>query len=274
MPKKVIVVGGGLAGLSSAVRLASMGFQVSLFEQNKQLGGKMNELRIDGYRFDTGPSLLTMPFVVDELVRFCGEDPAEVLGYIPLEPLCRYQFSDGTHLDASADPVRMEAELARFAPGEIDGYRRFLRYSRRIFEATADLFLWQSIHEPAVSRWPLYMKALARLHRIDPLRTVHQAVTSYFRDPRIRQLFDRFATYNGSDPYQAPATLNIIPHVEFGLGSYYIAGGLYRLVEVLERLALSRDVRIHRAAPVEKILHKRGRSPASGSRGKCIRRIT
>jgi len=258
MPKKVIVVGGGLAGLSSAVRLASMGFQVSLFEQNRHLGGKMNEVRMDGYRFDTGPSLLTMPFVVEELCRAAGERPADVFTYVPLEPLCRYRFPDGTCLEASADPVRMETELSRFAPDDVEAYHRFLRYSRRIFEVTADLFLWQPIHEPVGSRWLLYLKALSQLHRIDPFRTVHQAVASYFRDPRLIQLFDRFATYNGSDPYQAPATLNIIPHVEFGLGGYYITGGLYRLVEALERLALARDVRIHRAARVEKILHKRG----------------
>ncbi|MEJ2050559.1 MAG: phytoene desaturase family protein [Calditrichota bacterium] len=258
MAKKVIVAGGGLAGLSSAIRLANGGFHVSLFEQNPQLGGKMNERRLNGYRFDTGPSLLTMPFVLEELFQSIGEELSERINYIPVEPLCHYRFPDGTHLDASADQIKMVDEIARIAPDDVPAYPRFLDYSRRIFELTADLFLWNPIHELAVSHLPLYLRSLFRLHRIDPFRTVHRAVASYFRDPRLIQLFDRYATYNGSSPYQAPATLNIIPFVEFGLGGYYILGGLYRLVEVLERLAVSLGVEIHRSAPVEKILHKRG----------------
>ncbi len=255
MPKKVTVVGGGLAGLSSALRLAKMGFDVTLFEQNRSLGGKMNELRLDGYRFDTGPSLLTMPFVVDELFRFIEAEPSDSLEYIPLDPLCRYQFPDGTVFDASMDPVSMEAEIRRVAPDDVRSYRRFLRYSKRIFEHTADLFLWNPIHEISLSRFPMYLKSLTLLHRIDPLRTVHKAVASHFQDPKLIQLFDRYATYNGSDPYQAPATLNIIPYVEFGLGGFYISGGMYRLVEILQQMARARGVRIHHSTRVEKIQH-------------------
>ncbi|HKJ68915.1 MAG TPA: phytoene desaturase family protein [bacterium] len=259
MPKKVIVIGGGLAGLSSALRLAKTGFDVTLFEQNRSLGGKMNERRLNGYRFDTGPSLLTMPFVVDELLQCIGAAPPDALTYTPLEPLCRYRFADKTVFDARLDPMQMEAEVRRVAPDEVSAYHRFLRYSRRIFNHTADLFLWNPIHEMDVAHLPLYMKSLLRLHRIDPLRTVHTAVASHFQDPNLIQLFDRYATYNGSDPYQAPATLNIIPYVEFGLGGFYISGGMYRLVRVLEQQAPSLGVNIYRSSRVEKILQNQGR---------------
>lgn len=102
---------------------------------------------------------------------------------------------------------------------------------------------------------PRYFRTLFRLHQIDPFRTVHQSVSRFFSDPRLIQLFDRYATYNGSDPFQAPATLNIIPYVEYGVGAYYITGGMYRLIDVLAAVARKLNVRIHTSAKVEKIYH-------------------
>jgi len=255
MAKRVAVIGGGLGGLSSAVRLAKLGFDVTLFEENSSLGGKMNQFRSNGFRFDTGPSLLTMPFVVDELLEFAGLQPRTVIDYIPLDPICRYFYPDGAVLDARPDAHQMEEEIAKVAPDDVTGFSRFLSYSRKIYETTADLFLWNPVHDFSLKRFPLYLKSLFGLRNIDSLRTVHQAVSSFFDEPKLIQLFDRYATYNGSNPFEAPATLNIIPYVEFGLGGYYISGGMYRLVEVLEDLATSLGVTIRRESRVEKILH-------------------
>lgn len=254
MAKKIVVIGGGLGALSGAIRLARMGFKVQLFEQNDRLGGKMNERIIGQYRFDIGPSLLTMPFIVDDLFSGAGFERASFLDFVPIEPICRYFFPDGSVMDASAEVDKMVAAVEQLSPGEGEAYAKFLAYAERIYRLTADIFLFTPIHETKkLIRWR-YLPMLFKLHQIDSFRTVHQGVSSFFSDARLIQLFDRYATYNGSNPFQAPATLNIIPHVEYGLGGYYIKGGMYRLVETLEEVASSLGVEIHRSARVEKII--------------------
>lgn len=255
MSKRVLVIGAGLGALSGALRLAKMGFDVTIFEKNAAAGGKLNEKKIGAYRFDTGPSLLTMPFVIDELFAYCGRARQDFLEFMPLEPICRYFYPDGATLDASAEVERMKRELARLSPRDAAVYENFLAYTERLYKLTADVFLFSPIHEfAAMLKWK-NLPTLLRLPQIDPWRTVHGGVARFFQDARLVQLFDRYATYNGSDPYRAPATLNVIPYVEYVLGSYYIRGGMYRLAEALLVLANQLGVKIHLSARVEKILH-------------------
>jgi phytoene desaturase len=255
MPKRVLVIGAGLGALAGALRLAKLGFDVTLFEKNETVGGKLNERKLGGYRFDAGPSLLTMPFVIDELFAFCGFQRQDFLEFVALEPICRYFFSDGARLDASADVGRMKGEMAKFSVPDARNYENFLAYAERIYRLTANIFLFSPIHELAQILQPHNLHTLFRLHQIDPFRTVHRGVERFFKDARLVQLFDRYATYNGSDPYRAPATLNVIPYVEYVLGSYYIRGGMYRLAGALQQIAEKLGVKIHTAAPVAKILH-------------------
>ncbi len=256
--KKVTVIGGGLAGLTAAIRLGRMGFEVDLFEKNATLGGKMNEARIAGFRYDTGPSLLTMPFVLDELFQFAGFNRHQLLEFVKSEPICRYFFSDGSKMDASSNLQKMANEIDRVAP-ESTSYREYLKYSKKIYDTAGEIFLQNPIHEFDQLFKLKHLKKLSKIYQIDPLRTVHESNASFFTDERLVQLFDRYATYNGSDPFRAPATLNIIPHVEYGLGGYYIKGGMYKLIEILEKLATYHGVRIHKSTKVEKILHNNGR---------------
>ncbi len=255
MIKRVLVIGSGLGALSGAIRLARMGFEVHVYEKNARAGGKLNEKRLGGYRFDTGPSLLTMPFVIDELFEFAGASREEKLALVPIEPICRYFFVEGSILDASADLAKMKAEIAKFSQRDVAAYEKFLRYSERIYQRTAEIFLFSPIHEFVKLLKLKNLGTLLRLHEIDPLRTVHQGVSRFFEDERLVQLFDRYATYNGSNPYRAPATLNVIPYVEYVLGSYYIRGGMYRLAEALLDLAAQAGVQLHYCSPVQKILH-------------------
>jgi len=255
LSNKVVVIGGGIGALSGAIRLAKMGFQVELFEKNSKLGGKMNEYENFGYRFDTGPSLLTMPYVIDELFEFVGLNRSDLLEFLSLDPICRYFFPDGTTLDTSSNREKMVRAIDNFSPGQGAAYQNFLNYAQRIYQLTADIFLFTPIHELQKLLKRNYLSTLLQLNQIDPIRTVHQSVKSFFSDHRLIQLFDRYATYNGSNPFKAPATLNIIPYVEFGLGGFYIQGGMYRLVEVLESIALKVGVKIHTNTPAEKILH-------------------
>ncbi|MCG3155622.1 MAG: Diapolycopene oxygenase [bacterium] len=255
LPKRVLVVGAGLGAMSAAVRLARMGFRVTVFEKNAEIGGKAGERILGGYRFDTGPSLLTMPFVVDELFAFAGYPREQFLQYFPLEPICRYFFPGGSRLDASSEVARMKAEIARLSAGEAAQYEKFLAYSRRIYQLTAEVFLFSPFHEWRKLLRRRNWRALLSLSQIDPLRTVHQGVARFFSDERLLQLFDRYATYNGSNPYRAPATLNIIPHVEYELGSFYVQGGMRRLVTALAQVLQALGVEIHTSRRVEKILH-------------------
>ncbi len=255
MRKTVLVVGAGLGALAGAIRLARMGFKVSVFEKNEKVGGKLNETRLGAYRFDTGPSLLTMPFVIDELFEFAGSARANCLHFEPIEPICRYFFPDGARLEASMDVQKMKAAMARFSPADAAAYEKFLSYSKRIYQRTANVFLFSPIHEfGKILKWQ-NLGALFHLHHLDPMRTVHLGVSRFFKDARLVQLFDRYATYNGSNPYRAPATLNVIPHVEYTLGSFYIRGGMYRLGEALLQLAQNLGVEIQTSAEVKKILH-------------------
>ncbi len=270
MSKRVAVVGAGLGALSCASRLARLGFEVIIFEKNPQIGGKLNEMRLGTYRFDTGPSLLTMPFVIDELFEFLGFSRQALLEFTPLEPICRYFYPDGARLDASADIAKMKTEMAKLSAADAASYENFLTYAERIYKLTADIFLFSSIHEFASLLKLRHLRTFFRLHQIDPLRTVHQGVARFFKDARLVQLFDRYATYNGSNPYRAPATLNIIPHVEYGLGSYYIRGGMYRLAEAMLHVADALGVKIETSAKVEKILHDDHRATGILVNGKKI----
>ena len=254
MHKRVIVIGGGLGGLTAAIRLARMGFSVSLFEKNSAPGGKMNRAVLGNYQFDTGPSLLTMPFVIDELIDFAGYKREDLLQFIEIDPLCRYFFNDGSQLDASAKPVDMKDAIANISPEDVHNFVRFMEYSRTIYDLTADIFLYKPIHElRKILNWD-NIKKLSHLWKIDPFRTVHGSVNKFFQDQRLVQLFDRYATYNGSNPFDAPATLNIIPYVEYGLGGFYIKGGMYTLVESLEQIARDLGVDIQTGTEVDRIV--------------------
>ncbi|MDT8324535.1 MAG: phytoene desaturase family protein [Bacteroidota bacterium] len=247
----VRIIGAGLGGLSAAIHLAAAGREVVVHERQSAAGGKASELRSDGFRFDTGPSLLTMPFVLDELYDIAGALPDERVELVPVDPICRYHFSDGTLLDASSDEEEFLAQVRNFSPGEDVAVRRFLDYSQRIYELTSDIFLFNSLGDLKKLLRLRNLPTLLQLPRIDAFRSVHEGVTSFFRDVRLQQLFDRYATYNGSDPYQAPATLNIIPYVEYRLGGYYVRGGMYALVQSLYGIAIRLGVRFNFGSDVE-----------------------
>jgi phytoene desaturase len=238
---KIAVIGAGMGGLAAAIRLAVAGHEVEIFEKNERAGGKLNLLEQDGFRWDTGPSLITMPFVYRQLFESAGRKLEDYVSLIPIEPVCRYFYPDGSRFDASDSTGKMIAEIERFNPADVQAYFRFMAYSRRLYDLTADVFLFKGINS-----WrDLSGLKPQTTFQLDPFRTVHQAVQSYFKDPRLVQLFDRYATYNGSSPFKAPATLNIIPHVELGMGGWYIQGGLYELARAYAQLAQEVGVKIH-----------------------------
>ncbi len=246
----IAIVGAGLGGISAAVRLQAAGHRVSLIEKNALPGGKMNFVEADGFRFDTGPSLITLPGVISSTFRAAGRRMEDYLTLKPLEPITRYHFADGSGLDISNNLPRLVSEIGRLSPGDVTGLFRFLAYARTLFERAGPVFLFRerpSLRDLAARRAP---DAL----RIDAHLTMHRAVSRFFKDPRLVQLFDRYATYNGSSPYRAPATLSMIPYIEIAGGGWYIEGGIYRLVEALMEVAVEMGVNFQPDTEVSEIL--------------------
>jgi phytoene desaturase len=239
--KKIAVIGAGLGGLSAASLLASLGHHVTLYERNATPGGKMQEFSAGGFRFDTGPSLLTLPDILRDLFRRCGERLEDYITLAEPVPLCRYIYPDGTLFDNHHELQKTLAEIDKFAPEDRKSYSEFLDYSKRLFERTSGAFL----HNPLYGLQDLKNLHLTDTLKIDAFKTVSEKVNSQFQSDYLRKFFMRFTTYNGSSPYQAPATLNVIPHVEISEGGYYIKGGMYRLIEALVKLAGRKGVSMH-----------------------------
>jgi phytoene desaturase len=255
MKKCAVVIGAGLGGMSAAIRLASNGWQVTLVEKISRPGGKMGEVREAGFRWDTGPSVITMRHVYEQLFRDAQRDLTDFVDLIPLNPVTRYFWRDGATIDAVADEDAMcENIRAAFGPRDVDGYRKFMRYARQLHDVVSGPFLYRA--KPSFRE--LMKLPLADVFKIDALRTMHQAVKAHFKDPHLIQLFDRFATYNGSSPYQAPATLNVIAHVEMAQGAWYPRGGIYQLALAYERLAKELGVELCYNTPAHEILVKDG----------------
>jgi phytoene desaturase len=252
-----LIVGGGLGGLSAAIRLAAAGRAVTILEKNERVGGKLNLVCEQGYTFDTGPSLLTMPWVIDELFAAAGRRREDYLTFVQIEPTCRYFWSDGTRFDAFQHMPQLVQEVERIAPEDTGGLFRFLAYSSQIYDAVADTFLLR----PFEGLRELITPQLARHSmRIDALRSVDAAVRSYFRSPYLRQVFNRYATYNGSSPYISPATFNVIAYIEFAEGGWYVQGGMYELGRALAQLAGELGVTIRTCTEVSEVLIRDGRA--------------
>ncbi|WP_426669592.1 1-hydroxycarotenoid 3,4-desaturase CrtD [Mucilaginibacter sp. McL0603] len=251
--KKAVIIGAGIAGIATAVRLAVKGYQVEVFEANNYAGGKIAEFEQDGFRFDAGPSLFTMPQYVDELFELAGKKPSQYFSYQKLDTLCQYFYEDGSRLTAYADEEKFINEVEKLT-GDADAIRKHLENSSRIYQISRPIFLEQSLHRLKTYFTFDAVRALFRLPKLDTSRTMHEANNSLFKDEHMVQYADRYATYNGSDPYQVPATLNVIPHLEHHLGAYFPEKGMYNIVSSLVQLAESIGVKFHYNSPVERVI--------------------
>jgi phytoene desaturase len=251
---KALIIGAGIGGIATAIRLAVKGYKAEVFEANSHPGGKLAEIRTNGFRFDAGPSLLTMPQYVDELFRLAGKEPSHYFRYQQLDVLCNYFYEDGTRLSASADADQFAQEISGSTGETAIVVKNHARYSKKIYNITHKVFLEQSLHRlKTYLSWDT-VKSMLRLSQIDAMRTMHRANKSFFKDERIIQFFDRYATYNGSNPYQAPATLNVIPYFEQHFGAYFPEGGMYNIVSALVKLAEELGVKFHYHSPVDEIV--------------------
>jgi phytoene desaturase len=254
--KKAVIIGAGIAGIAIAIRLAVKGYLVDVFEANATPGGKLAEIKNGGFRFDAGPSLLTIPQYIDELFELTGKDPSQYFRYQQLDIVCKYFYADGTKLTAFADQVQFENEVANVIGEPATALHKQRNNSRVIYQLTNPIFLQRAFNGLKSLFNKDAIRALINLPKLDTARTMHRANQSFFKDERMVQFYDRYATYNGSNPYTAPATLNVIPHLEQELGAYFPMDGMYNITTSLVKLAEELGVKFHYNSPVEEVVLK------------------
>ena len=251
MADRTVVIGAGVGGLATAIRLRAAGHDVSVLERRQVVGGKLATLERDGYTFDIGPSLVTLPHVFDDVFRTAGTTLDDEVDLVRLDPQFRYHWRDGSTLVVHDDADATAAAFDEFESGAGSQWRRFDARGRKIWDTAERTFFAGPMSNPV--SLAKRMRSPLDLTRIDPLRTLHGAADSVFDDDRLVQWADRYATYSGSSPFESPATLACIPHVEARHGCWYPMGGLDALRRAFERVALGLGVEIRTGTDVSAI---------------------
>lgn len=250
----ISVIGAGIGGLASAIRQAAAGHRVTVYEQAAGPGGKMGQLQWNEYRWDAGPSLFTMPELLEEIYALAGEKMEDHIEYERLEIITKYFYGDGTILNAYGNPERFVEEAAKKTGEKASRIRRFLRKARVMYELTQDVFIFSTFNSIRTFLSARFLRSALQIYRLEVFSTMHGANRRRFRSRHLVQLFDRYATYNGSNPYKAPGTLNLISHLEHNLGAYFPRKGIHSLAEELFALAVRLGVRFEFNTRVERVL--------------------
>ncbi len=257
--KTAVIIGAGISGIALSVRLALKNFDVHVLEASDGPGGKLNIHKTDGYRYDLGPSLFTMPHLVTELFILAGKNPDDYLKYKTIDMACKYFWEDGTILEAWVSKNRFADEINRVLGVKKKNIMSYLKHQEGLYNAVAPLFLKKSLHKPASYFNPELLKAILYLPNMGLFTTMHEQNSKKLKNPRLVQLFNRMATYNGSSPYLAPGILNIISSLEHGSGVFFPEGGMYSITQSLVRLAEELGVKFHYSEKALKIIHYKTR---------------
>lgn len=253
MQKKAAVIGAGIAGLATAIRLANKGIETHVFEANLFPGGKINSRSEKGYRFDQGPSLLTCPEYLEDLYRLCGKD-FSTFEMAELDLSFKYFFNDGTQLELGSDRSKVVAEIVEKLGENPDKINKYLAKAEKNYLLISPLFIEKSLHRWTGLFGKKLVKALAHLPSYKLFSTMNGENSKAFKNERTVQIFNRFAQYNGSHPFKAPAMLNMISHLEINTAPFLPKKGMIQITDALMELAKDQGVHFHFGEKVEQIL--------------------
>ncbi|MFT5735868.1 MAG: phytoene desaturase [Maribacter sp.] len=241
MPK-ALVIGAGIGGIASALRLRKKGYEVTVVESNDYAGGKLHAMEQDGYRFDLGPSLFTMPHFVDELFELFHKQPTDYFNYHRKKTICTYFWEDGHEFSATSDlDVFIKQASISFAEPAVN-IEKYLKRNKKKYELTASLFLEKSLHKASTYLSKQTLKSILSIASLDINSSLNSTNEAHFKNPKLVQLFNRYATYNGSTPYKTPGIMSMIPHLEMHYGTFFPEGGMHQISQSLYQLALDQGV--------------------------------
>lgn len=252
--EKVIVIGAGVGGMATAIRLRLLGHTVQVFEKNDYPGGKLSHFETKGFRFDAGPSLFTSPQFIEELFVLANEPIASYFAYEKLEVTCNYFYEDGVCIKAYTNKDAFAQELKEKTNESPENIYNYLGHASRAYNRIASIFLRHSLHTlKTIFKAPI-LQAIVNLKWAYLSKSLNDYNQTAFKSPKLVQLFNRFATYNGSNPYKAPAMLSLIAHLEHNEGAFYPKGGMINITNALYRLALKIGVQFSFGKAVQTIL--------------------
>lgn len=258
--KKAIVIGAGIAGIATSIRLAIKGYRVEVFEANSYPGGKLSAFEMEGFRFDAGPSLFTMPHLVDELFSLADKEPVKHFRYHSLKNVCNYFFQDGTEIHGKGNPKAFAKEIEEklAIPGKV--VEDYFARSEMKYRKTKGVFLERSLHKLSTYLTKDTMVGILNLYRLGIFSTLAKENEKYLKHPKLVQLFNRYATYNGSNPYTTPGIMSMISHLEHGIGAALPMGGMHAITQSLVALGEDLGVKFHLGNGVDQILVEEGRA--------------
>lgn len=255
-----IIIGSGIAGIASALRLNSAGIHVEVFEANSYPGGKLHAFELKGYRFDAGPSLFTLPELVTELFELFNEKPEDFFQYHRKESICNYFWEDGMRFTVNTNRDTFAKEAAAKFGIEAKALLAYLQKSQKKYELTSPIFLEKSLHKIGTYLSKDTIKAICQMWSLDISTNLNSLNEKSISEIHLVQLFNRYATYNGSSPYLTTGIMSMIPHLEMHKGTYFPVGGMHSITTSLYQLALRHGVKFHFDQQVEQIIIKNGQA--------------
>lgn len=247
--KKAVVIGAGFAGIATALRLRALGYQVTLLERLANLGGRAQVFQRGGYRHDAGPTVITAPFLFDELYELFGEKLEDHLDFVPLDPFYRFHFADGSQFDYRASIEDTLTEIRRFSVDDADGYLKLLEKSKKVY----DVGFKKLVHRPFTRVWDM-VKQIPALLILKCYKTVAQMVNSHLKHPLIRQAFSIHPLLVGGNPFKTTAIYTLIHYLERRWGVFFCMGGTGKLVDELGALMARQGIDIQCNADVDEII--------------------
>lgn len=248
-----VVIGSGFGGLAAAIRLGAKGYRVTIFEKLDRPGGRAYVYRQDGFTFDAGPTIVTAPFLFEELWKLCGQKMSDDVTLVPVSPFYRIRFQDGSYFDYSGDPDAMRKEIARFCPADTDGYDAYMKASEEIFKVG-----FERLGDVAFSKWTDMAKIAPEMIRLSSYRSVYGLVSKFFRDDRLRIVFSFHPLLIGGNPFMASSIYCLIAFLERRWGVHFALGGTGRLVDGLVRLIEGQGGRLRCNEEVREIIVSNG----------------